>query len=288
MAFLDLYYDLAVLLNDTATDNLTRCKDWINFTLSDLARMYQFEELVKVITTTADNYDFRKISPIKTTATLSFASTFSAEGTTANVYGYSLSGTTRTWQSESVPIVGTASVSTTNSYSVLDRIELITACEGNITVTSGTETISTMYVGESLATNNFNRIIKINAGSQDVIPITDRDRLLKYPSQTDYENYHYVNRGSRVYFYGVGDGVVKSMYVYINHPKLINDYDESPLFVPDPDIIEAARLGWGLRFEDEQDGLIGKQSYKAKLSEIVAMRSTPSDIVQMVKQARRR
>lgn len=286
MAFFDLYYGLAVELNDTADDNLTRCKDWINYTFRDLANMFQFEELIEVIGTTASSYDFNRLKNIKTASTLHLISDSTAEATTATVYGYSLSTTTRTWQSESIVLTGTATGTSTNSYNVIDRIELVSACAGNVTISNGTQLLGTMVVGETKIANNHIKIVEIDNVNGDLTPMSDRDRLLKYPGGTNYDQMIYTIRGSSVYFYGTTSSV--NIYRKIKHPWLVNDYDTSPLFIEESDIIEAARLGWGLRFEDEQDGLIGKQSYKLKLSEIIANRVQSSDMVTMAKQSRRR
>lgn len=286
MAYFDMYYNLAENLNDTADDNLTRCKQWINYTLRDLANMYQFEELIESITTTASSYDFKRLKNIKTASTLHLISDATAEATTAQVYGYYLNSTTRTYYCENIVLTGTATANSTYSYNVIDRIELISACAGNITIANGTQDIGTLLPGETKIANDYSRVVKVDNQNGDVTPIADRDRLLKYPGNTNFDAMYYTLRGSDIYFYGVTSEV--TIYKYCKHPWLINDYDTSPLFIEESDIVEAASLGWGLRFEDEADGTTGKQLYKAKLAEIIGNKCKTTDQVIKIKQSRKR
>lgn len=287
MPFYSLYYDLAELLNDTESDNLTRCKTWINYTLSDLCKMFQFEELIERVTTTAESYNFKRITPYTSSSVISLVSDATADVQTATVYGYTISSGTRTWATENVALSGTVTASTTTLFSVLDRIELATAASGNISISESSAVHGIILPGETKIANDHQRIIKIDANG-DVLPIADRDRLLRFPNDASYDNKYYTLRGSTIYFYGITTGNRKTMYRYKQHPTLVNDYDESPLFVQVQDIVEAARLGWGVRFEDEQDGVMGKQIYKQKLGEIIADRVSSSDKLKMVRLNRRR
>lgn len=285
MAYFDQYFDLAEQLNDTESDNLTRCKKWINWTYRDLTNMYNFPELQESVSTTASSYDFKRIDPIKTAGTVSFISDQGADTSiTATIYGYSLSTTTRTYQTENVALLGTATASGSDSFSVIDRIELAETI-GNVTVYVGGVEVATILPGETSIANNFKKIIKVEA-SGDVIPMSTRDRILKYGTG-DTTDKVYTLTGSTVTFYGLG-GATPTIYYQTKHPWLIEDYDESPLFVEESDIVDAAWMGWGLRFEDEADGTQWKAQYEAKLQEIIGDNARGQDMSSGYKRGRSR
>jgi len=286
MAFYDLYYDLADQLNDTAIDNLTRCKKWINWTLRDLTNLYDFEELQDSVSTTASSYDFNRLSKITASTTIRLSSDSALDtGITATIFGYNLAGGTRTYLTENVAINGTATASSTSSFSVIDRIELAETV-GNITISDGADALGTILPGETLIANDFEKVIKIDA-SGDVKPISVRDRLLQFPGDADFDDKYYSIKGSVVTFYNLG-GATPTIYYQRKHPLLIEDYDETPLRVTDSDIVDAAWAGWGLRFEDESDGSQWKAAYKAKLQEIVADSIVGDDLIPRVRMYRRR
>ena len=286
MAFYDLYFDLADQLNDTADDNLTRCKKWINWTLRDLTNLYDFEELQDSVTTTASSYDFKRLDKLTSSTTIGMFSNSSADtAITATVFGYNLAGGTRTYQSENVAINGTATASTTNNFSVIDRIETAEAV-GDITVSDGTKELGVILSGETRIANDFEKIIKVDANG-DVRPITNRDRLLQFPGDSNFDDKYYTVQGNVVTFYNLGGGT-PTIYYQRKHPWMIEDYDEISLRVTDSDIADAAWAGWGLRFEDESDGSQWKAAYKSKLQEIVADSIMGDDLVPRARSYRRR
>jgi len=284
MAFFDMYYDLADQLNDTADDNLIRTKKWVNWTLRDLVNMFNFPELQQTVTTTADAYNFNRILPIKTASTITFVSNDSSDtAVTATVYGYNLSAKTRTLQSENVALNGTATASTTSNFAFIDRIELAETL-GDVTVSNGTGVISTILAGETVVGNDFKNIIKIDQNA-DVKPISTEDRLLQFPGDTNFAGKYYTQTGKTVQFYNATGA--KTIVYQRKHPWMINDYEEVALFIEESDIVDAAWMGWGLRFEDEQGADNWKALYKRKLEEIIGNYNTPSDQVNKVVQSRR-
>jgi len=271
MSFYDLYFDLAEELNDTATDNLTRTKKWINYTLKDLCNMYEFPALYDTATITGTSYDFDRLSPLTTAATVDLFSSSASDTQVATVYGSIINSGTRTYQSEDVTLTGATTASTTNNFNFIERIELASAAVGQISVASNSALKGVVEIGETKIANDFKRIIKVDA-SGDVQPMSLADRKLIWTNDSSINRKTYNMSGSTVTFYGTSTS--RETTYLKKHPLLINDYDESPIIayggVEESDIVEAARLGWGLRFEDEQDGTMGKQMYKQKLAEIIA------------------
>jgi hypothetical protein len=268
--FYDLYYDLAELLNDTASDNLTRCKSWINYTLRDLANIYEHESLYKTMTLTGTSYNFDRLTKLTVLSVVSLFSTTSADTMTATVYGYQLASGVRTWKSENIVVNGTATATGSESFNYIDRIELGSTPVGQITISAQSGQVKgAIMAGETSVANDYKRIIKIDA-SGDVKPMTLQDRKLKWTTDSSIDEKVYTKEGATITLYGTSTPA--TLTYLTRHPILVEDYDESPLIksggVECQDIVEAARLGWGLRFEDEADGVIGKQQYKAKLEEI--------------------
>lgn len=286
MAFYDQYYDLADQLNDTADDNLARCKRWINWTYRDLANMYNFPELQESVSTTASSYDFKRLTNIKTAATVILISDEGADtDITATVYGYGLAAGVRTYQSENIALLGTATATGSENFSVIDRIELAETL-GNVTVVSGSVTIGTIIAGETKIANDFKKIVVVNANG-DVEPMSVKDRKLKYNGDGNINSKIYTQTGSKVTFYGLG-GATPTIDYNVKHPWLVDDYDESPLFIEEADVVDVAWKGWGIRFEDENDGTGWKAQYEATLENIIANATMGSDMASGFKRGRQR
>ena len=290
MSFYDLYYDLAVQLNDTEADNLVNTKVWVNWTLRDLANMYEFPQLYKTVTTTGSSYDFDRVKKITTGSVISLFSDDASDIQVATVYGYEISSGKRTYKTEDVTLTGLTTASGAETFSFIDRIELASALSGNLTVADASRTLATGIIGEEQIGNDFKRVIKVNS-SGDVKPMTLADRKLQFPNDSSINTKIYTANGSGIDIFGTVGGAVSIVYLQ-KHPYLINDYDESPIIayggVEESDIVECARLGWGVRYEDEQDGVLGKQSYKAKLMEIITEIIPGGDDFRKVEFARRR
>lgn len=290
MSFFDLYYDLAVQLNDTADDALANTKVWINWTLRDLCNMYDFPQLYKTITITGSSYDFKRLQPLTSASAVSLFSDNSADtGITATVYGYQLSLGDRTYITENIALNGTATASGSSSFSHIERIELGGTTTGNISISAQSGKLKgTMLPAETVIANDYKRIVKVDA-SGDVMPMEYADRKLKWTNDSSIDEKVYTVAGTTINLYGVSGS--KTIVYLTRHPWLINDLDTSPIIdmgIEDSDLVEAARLGWGLRFEDEADGVMGKQMYKQKLSEIIGEIVFGGDDIQEVAYARRR
>jgi len=291
MDFYSLYYDLAVQLNDTASDSLKNTKVWINWTLRDLCNMYEFPELYKTVTTTGTSYDFDRVKKLTANSTVSLFSDSALDTQVATIYGSTISSGARTYSTEDVTLTGVTTASGATSFSFVDRIEFASALNGNVSISAQSGVLKgTALVGESEIGNDHKRVIKVDS-SGDLRPMTLADRKLKWTNDSSITDKVYTESGSGIDLFQTGGGTVTITYLK-KHPYLINDYDESPVIsfggVEASDIIECARLGWGLRFEDEQDGVVGKQVYKSKLLEIINDIVPGGDDSRRVQQTRRR
>ena len=291
MDFYSLYYDLAVQLNDTASDNLVNTKVWINWTLRDLCNMYEFPELYKTITTTGSSYDFDRVKKLTANSVVSLFSDSASDTQVATIYGSTISSGARTYSTEDVTLTGVTTASGATSFSFVDRIEFASALNGNVSISAQSGVLKgSALIGETEIGNDRKRIIKVDS-SGDLRPMSLADRKLKWTNDSSINQKVYTESGSKIDLFSTGGGSVDITYLK-KHPYLINDYDESPIIafggVEESDIIEAAQLGWGLRFEDEQDGVIGKQRYKTKLMEIIGDIAYGGDDYRQIEQARRR
>jgi hypothetical protein len=283
-----MYYELGVLLNDTASDNLTRCKEWTNWTLKDLCNMWEFPQLYKTVTVTGSEYDFKRLDKLTASSVVGLVSDSASDIMVATVYGHSISSGVRTYSSEDITLTGAVTASGSTSFDFIERIEFAEALNGNVSVIANSVVKGTALIGEEVIANDFQKVIKVDS-TGDVMPMTLADRKLRYTNDSSITEKIYTLNGTKLNLYGTGSATITYLR---KHPLLINDYDESPVIayggVMVSDIVEAARLGWGLRFEDEADGLVGKQSYKAKLMEIIAELDTGGDDFKQVRLARYR
>ena len=174
-----------------------------------------------------------------------------------------------------ITVIGSATATGGTTFSHISNLQRASGSGDFFVYTSTGGLIATLGEGETYLSNDVRKINRIVDRSND------RD-VQRY----DYNNYQKgnpndSNLGSYAYYDLDYDSQLRLLNVQNTtdvfrvlfqrqHKLLINDKDRSE-FPEDlyPAIVEAAYEGWGLRYQDEQDGVLGKQLYDSLREKIV-------------------
>ena len=277
--YIQLHDDLRKLMNDndSAMARLNS-KNFINYSLADIANEYDWEFLRGYITFTPTANGTYNLNPITQLTGLSatiygIAELSADDGKVINVFGKYINSTTSAYSQvvSAITVSASLTASAAQTYSTIDAFTKI-ATSGAITITTGGgNIIATLGATDTYVANDIRKISAVVDTARDKQVIRyDYNKFLKgSPDESvDSDTLAWdVDYGSTVRVMNLNTSVshtYKVSYQRQNRP-LINDWDR-PLF-PEyfyQDIISYAWEVYGKRYQDEADAVNGSQLYMLK------------------------
>lgn len=295
--YIQLYDDLRNLMNDNNSSQARlNAKNFINYSLKDIANEYDWEFLrgSTTFTPTANGvYDLNPITQLTgLSATIYGIAEVSADdGKIVNIFGKYINSTTSAYSSymSAITVSAALTASASQTFSTIDAFTKPATSGAVYITTGGGNLICTLSADDTYVSNDIRKISAIVDTARDKnVTRYDYNTFVKGSPDESVDSDVLawdVDYGSKVRVFNLSTSVSHTYKVLYQRKNklLVNDWDrpEFPEYFY-PDIIQYAWEAYGKRYQDEADAVNGTQLYMLKkemINEIIRKWTSGGDRV---------